>query len=199
MVKMMTYTFKEGYMLKHLKLSQRQKKFCLLFLGIFLLGIGIWHYSIEKPNDAEREVTKVDQTIKTSSTTKINQTIFYEKCQENEVFALAVKPNEVGLNYTQFQALYPKWNIEIFNEEQIKMSLLDSGCCTAHRQNKFIGVQGDYVAIFYGKPDDHPVLKELTQIKIATIHPQALDEVKRGIVFQSNEEMLRILEGLHSK
>lgn len=186
--------------MRHFNLNQRQKFFSLVLFCVLSVGLCYWYFLQEEHTGFEREVTKVDQTIKTLSTTKIRQTVFYEKCQEEEIRELTVKTDEIGLNYTEFQALYPKWNIEIFNVAQIKMSLLENGCCEEHQKYKFIGIQGDYVAVFYGKPEDsNPILKELTQIKAKTVNPQALDEVKKGIVFQSNAEMLRILEGLHSR
>lgn len=186
--------------MKYFNLNEKQKFFSLLCLGALAVGLPYWYFTRLENGETEREVTKVDQTIKILSTTKVRQTVYYEKCREEETQESTVKAGEAGLNYTQFQALYPGWNIEIFNPEQIKMSLLDSGCCKEHQKHKFIGIQGDYVAVFYGKPEDgKPILKELTQIKVKAVNAQALDEVKKGIIFQSNEEMLRILEGLHSK
>lgn len=191
--------FKEVVKLLKLDTSKKKKIFCVLLPATFIIGGLVWYLSPGKADVREREVTKIDQTILTAQDTKILQMVFYEKCQEEEKRELRLKENEMSLNYAEFQALYPGWNIEMFNSGQVKMSLLDKGFCTEHRKHKFIGIQGDYVAIFYGMMLDKPVLKELTQIKATSLHPQALEEVKKGIEFQSNEEMLRILEGLHSK
>lgn len=180
--------------------TRRKKIICAVIPSLLVLGIVAWYCMPHTAEVQEREVTKnIDQALKTTAETKITQSIYYEKCGDTEKREFTVKDIEVGLGYNELAAAYPGWNIELFNNEQAKMSFLDKGWCPEHLNHKFVGIQGDYVAIFYGTPTNKPKLKELTQIKVKSLQLPALEEVKRGIAFESNEEMLRILEGMHAK
>ncbi|WP_418626736.1 BofC C-terminal domain-containing protein, partial [Anaerosinus sp.] len=71
--------------------------------------------------------------------------------------------------------------------------------CEWHKNNNFIGIHEGRIAIFSGMPDNKPLLREQTMISVDQLHPQALEEIKNGLVFSSKEEMLQFLEGIQSK
>lgn len=186
-------------MLHDLKLTKKQKTLLLVIPSCLLFGVFAWWFVGNEGATQEQQVSKVDNTIKIMPNTNIVQTTFYTKCKDQEVLTLEVNENEIGMNYQEFQMSYPKWNIESFGLKQITMSSQDDAYCKEHLGHQFIGIQGNYVAVFYGKPGEKPELKEITQIATKNLQPQAADEIRQGIVFQSKEEMLKILEGLHSK
>lgn len=187
-------------MLRKLNLTKRQGILYLLIPGIFVL-CGVFWYSISgnNPSEQEQQVSKNDPLIRIKQDTKIDQTVFFVKCKDQTRQEVRPKESESALTYPAFQALYPAWNIETFSEEKVVMSLQMDAYCKEHLEHMFIGRQGDYVAVFYGKPGQKPMLKEMTKIPMSGLHPQAAEEVSQGIVFQSKEEMLQILEGLHSR
>lgn len=185
--------------MREFNLTKKQKILCGMIPAVLLIFGALWQWAGESPEGRERQVVKTDNSIKIKPDAKILQTVFYAKCKDQEKSEAPPKAAEVGLDYTSFQALYPLWNIESFGADQIIMSLSKDDVCAEHAKNRFIGVQGDYIAVFYGKPGEKPALKELTGIAAQSLHPQALEEVKQGIAFGSNEEMLQILEGLHGR
>jgi hypothetical protein len=63
----------------------------------------------------------------------------------------------------------------------------------------FLGVKDGYVTVFYGKPGPKAIIKEQTKIPINNLVPQDLEELKRGLMVQSREDLLRTLEGLQSR
>jgi hypothetical protein len=63
----------------------------------------------------------------------------------------------------------------------------------------FIGIKDGYVAVFYGKPGPKAIVKEVTTIAVNKIMPQDVEELRRGMVVQSREELLRTLEGMQSR
>jgi len=71
--------------------------------------------------------------------------------------------------------------------------------CREHANNMFIGIKDGYVAVFYGKPGPKAILKEVTKISVNNIMPQDVEELRRGLVVQSREEMLRTLEGMEAR
>lgn len=186
-------------MLHDLKLTKKQKTLLVVIPSCLLLGVLAWWFTGNEGVTHEQQVSKVDNTIKIMPNTNIVQTLFYTKCKDQEVSTIEAKENEIGMNYQEFQMSYPKWNIETFDLEQIVMSSQIDDYCKEHLSHQFIGIQGSYVAIFYGKPGEKSELKEITQIATKNLQPQAAEEIRQGIVFQSKEEMLKILEGLHSK
>lgn len=136
--------------------------------------------------------------IRLNSDAVLRQVVYHRKCDESttvDVEAVQV----AGLDYVQFQARYPRWNIESFRPDKVVMSLQNDDLCDNHKENMFIGVYNGKVAIFYGSPSGKPVLKEQTKITVDELNAQTLDELKNGITVQSKEELLMILEGLNSK
>lgn len=62
---------------------------------------------------------------------------------------------------------------------------------------QYIGVHGDYVAVFCGEPGLGGHLIEETEIPIATIPESILLNLYQGIVFTNDEIKVSILEGLY--
>lgn len=187
-------------MLQNVNLTKRQKILCVIVPSALILCAAAWYWMSDGWVGAgEREVSKADHAIKVKAETVIEETVFYTKCKDQVKHQAQAKDGEVGLTYQEFQSLHPEWNLETFSDARIRMSRQHDAFCAEHLKHAFIGIQGDYVAVFYGEPGKNPALKELTKIAVSALHPQAVEEIQQGLAFQSNEEMLRILEGLHGK
>lgn len=175
-------------------------------LLIVSLCIGAWYW-IQSPAKGgyppivqqETEVSKQDSKIKISANTDILQRIVYTKCNDEENFRTKPADSLVGLTYQQFQKVYSGWVIQKFDTLEVEMTLRVDSLCREHANNMFIGVKDGYVAIFYGKPGSKPILKEVTKIPVAKLMTEDADELRRGMVVQSREELLRFIEGLESR
>ena len=191
-------------MLSFKKVGKKQA----IVAGSILAVIGLLtYYFIYNPSNLDKypilpqetQVTKQDSKIKISANTDITQKIIYLKCNDEEVIKTKPAENIIGLNYQQVQNIYSGWTIDKFDNLEVEMTLKVDSYCREHANNMFIGVKDGYVAVYYGKPGDKAILKEITKISLTHIMPQDIEELKRGLVVQSREELLRTLEGMQTR
>ena len=175
-------------------------------LLIVSLCISAWYWIQSPPKGVyppivqqETEVSKQDSKIKISANTDILQRIVYTKCNDEESFRTKPADSLIGLTYQQFQKVYSGWVIQKFDTLDVEMTLRVDSLCREHANNMFIGVKDGYVAIFYGKPGNKPILKEVTKIPVTKLMTEDAEELRRGMVVQSREELLRFIEGLESR
>lgn len=82
-------------------------------------------------------------------------------------------------------------------EQQVRAHLLEDLESTWEGHEKYIGIFGDHIAIFHGKPGVGGTLHEETDICIEKIPDFEIRNLRRGIAFSTEEEKYSILEGLH--
>ena len=63
-----------------------------------------------------------------------------EECKEEAIQEVTPNSEFIGYDYKQFQQIYPQWNIELFTDDKIKMSLQVNDYCQVHIENIFIGI-----------------------------------------------------------
>lgn len=147
----------------------------------------------------ETQVAKQDNKIKISGNTNIKQRIQYLKCKDEEVITTKPADHIIGLNYQEIQKVYSGWTIDKFDDLEVEMTLKVDSFCREHANNMFLSIKDGYVAVYYGKPGARAVLKEVTAIPVKHIMPQDIEELKRGLVVHSREELLRTLEGMQAR
>lgn len=188
-------------------LFDRQKKKWFIvgvagLVGLFCLSYVIsGKYFNQAHNDLpqEAQAVKQDAKIKINPTTDLVQRIIYTKCNDEEVTHSKPPENLLGLNYQQVQKVYNGWNIDKFDADEVVLTLRSDAFCPEHANNMFIGVKDGYVAVYYGKPGDKAILKEVTTLSVAKITPEDLAELERGAVVESREQLLRTLEGMEAR
>ncbi|MDR1702625.1 MAG: BofC C-terminal domain-containing protein [Sporomusaceae bacterium] len=168
---------------------------CVIFLGL------IWNYfgydnSIKM---SESKAAQQNGKIKITAATKITQKILYLKCWSEEVAELEPTPLLIGLNYNQLQKLYPDWQIENFDENEVALTSEIDSMCREHTNNTFIGVKDGYVAVFHGVPGPNAILKEMTNISLDKVMLEDLKEISSGLKVNSKEELLITLEGMQER
>lgn len=191
-----------------LPFTQINKKYALLCAALLVaMSITVYYmgyssfFGIEKNSviPQETEVSKQDGKIKITDNTDIVQKTLYLKCNEEEILRTKPTENLVGLNIYQMQKMYPGWEFEKFDTNEAVMTQKIDGYCSIHANNFFLGIRDGHVAVFYGKPDFKPILKEITAIETNKLMPQDVEELQHGLVVQSKEELLRTLEGMQSR
>ena len=147
----------------------------------------------------EAEVVKQENKIKITADTDLVQKILYQKCNDEEV--LRIKPTEklVGLTVYQLQNVYQGWVFDKVTRDEVQMTLKIDGYCREHANNMFIGIQDGRVAVFYGKPESKRFVKEVTNIAINKLMAQDVEELQKGLVVSSTEELLSTLEGMQAR
>lgn len=194
-------------MLSLLPLKKINIKYILRAAGVLLI-IGMSAYYItylsfsdenQSLSSQETEVVKQEGKIKITATTDLVQKIVYLKCSDEEILRTKPAENLVGLTIYQLQKVYSGWNFEKIDSNEVYMTLQVDSYCREHANNMFIGIQDDSVAVFYGKPGPKAILKEITKIQLNKLMPEDVEELKRGMIVQSKEELLRTLEGMQSR
>ena len=147
----------------------------------------------------QAEVSKQESKIKITPQTDIVQRIIYTRCNDEEQYRTKPADSLVNLNYHQFQNVYSSWTIETFDDLEVKMILKVDSLCREHTNHQFIGLQDGYVAVFYGKPGNKPLLKEVTKIPVGKLLPEDASELNKGMIVHSREELLMFIEGLESR
>lgn len=190
-----------------LQLKKVNIKFVLLATSMLLIiGLSAYYITYMSFTDEDKslpfqetEVIKPEGKIKINTSTDLVQKIIYLKCNDEEV--LRTKPTEklVGLTIYQLQKVYQGWVFDKFDTDEVDMTLRVDSYCREHANNMFIGIQDDYVAVFYGKPGSKPIMKERTNIQTSHLMAEDVEELKHGIAVSSKEELLRTLEGMQSR
>lgn len=180
--------------------SGRQLGFVISFLLATAIVGGLWFYDqTAGAKPVEEAASDIDRSMRIAGDTVLEQIYFYQKCQEREIIASKPANNLIGLDYRAFQQQYDEWNIETFSSNRVVMSLNVDDYCREHKANMFLGEKDGKVAVFYGRPDKKPILKEVTDMPVGTLQEQAVAEIKQGLPFSSKAEMLYILEGMQAK
>lgn len=178
------------------------KKYLLLITFLIaVIGLCTYSWLTWGNNKAPKgtEVAKQNLSIKILPETEITQKIVYLKCNDEEVYKTKAPDNLIGLNYLQVQKIYSGWAIEKFDTDEVEMKLEVDSLCREHANHMFIGIKDGYVAVYYGNPGPKAILKEVTKIPVKDLMMQDQEELQRGMVVNSREEMLRFLEGMQSK
>ena len=147
----------------------------------------------------ETEVAKQDAKIKIAASTDLVQTISYLKCGDEEVFRTKPADNLIGLNVAQVQKIYAGWTMDRFDTNEVAMSLKVDSYCREHANNMFLGTKDGYVAVYYGKPGPRAIVREVTRIPLQRLSAEDVEELRRGMVLKSREELLRTLEGMQAQ
>ncbi len=188
------------------KLSAQNKLLVsVLFVAAGAVGFFSYRYFSETPplvdyrKQLQSEQVQHDAKIKITADTMIHQKMIYQKCGDEE--NLRARPSEkyIGMTLADLQGAYPGWTIDYFDAAEVRMSLLIDDLCREHANGMYIGIKDGYVTVFYGNPDSKPIVKEVTNIPIKQLVPGDIAELEKGIVVHTKEELLRTLEGMHSK
>jgi len=182
-------------------------KLVLVTIGMLLIvGMSIYYISdlsfIGRNKSIlpqEAEVIKQENKIKITANTDLVQKILYLKCNDEEV--IRIKPTEklIGLTVYQLQNVYQGWVFDKVTRDEVQMTLKIDGYCREHINNMFIGIHDGRVAVFYGKPDSKRIVKEVTNIQVNKLMAQDVEELQKGLVVSSTEELLSTLEGMQAR
>lgn len=170
--------------------------------AIFVLAYYFGAFSLLRENppksQLETQVAK-DSRIKITTSTDLVQKIVYLRCNDEEVFRTKPADSLIGLNIYQVQKVYNGWTIDKFDTQTVEMSLKVDSYCREHANNMFVGTKDGYVAVYYGKPGPKAIVKEVTAISVNRLSAEDAEELRRGLVVKSREDLLRTLEGMQSR
>lgn len=168
--------------------------FCMIMFSLWVMTGSV------NQNDVDTPIIPSGQTNeRVGENTMFEQTIYYRDCKESEVMREKASTKVVGMTRDEVAKLYHEWQIISFDKDLVALQLSVDGVCKEHKKDQFVGMRDGVVGIYYGKPNENAVLKEALEIDAATLIEQVQDALKNGIPFQSEEEKLRILEGIQAR
>lgn len=88
-------------------------------------------------------------------------------------------------------------SIEEMIEQNVRESMQRDLNFAWEEHQRYMGIFGDYVAVFRGEPGLGGILVEETDIPIEKLPEFELNNLRQGIAFSTEEEKYSILEGLH--
>jgi len=101
----------------------------------------------------------------------------------------------IGMTEDDFKRIFPGWQIEAFNTRYVVISRAFDGYCPNHY---IISIKDNRVAIFHSQPVDGELLKLITPIDIKNLPKKDVEDLKRGIVVNSYEDAIKIIEDFGS-
>lgn len=172
-----------------------------MMCGMVVVGGCLWAMTgMVNQADTDTPILPMGQmTERVQDSTMFEQTVYYTDCQESEMMRAKASAKVVGMTRDEVAKLYREWQITSFDSNVVALKLSVDGVCKAHRESQFLGIHDGMVAIYYGRPGESAILKEMLQIDAALLVTQVQEELKKGIPFQSEEEKLRILEGIQAR
>ena len=165
--------------------------FCMVLFSLWMMT-----GRVNQP-DVDAPILQANERVEEN--TMFEQTIYYRDCEESEVMREKASAKVVGMTRDEVADLYQEWQITSFDKEVVALQISVEGVCTEHKKDMFVGMRDGTVGIYYGKPNEHVVLKEALAIDPAMLVEQVQEALEVGIPFRSEEEKLRILEGIQAQ
>ncbi|NLM24596.1 MAG: hypothetical protein GX208_00575 [Firmicutes bacterium] len=174
-------------------MSGSQKTIILILTAVFFftLGFFIFLHSSQRiwteeplPIVEQPVLEQTEQTAETENNEQIEQTeqMTQTNLSQTELPKPLISASEKG---------------EPSLEQIVRESMQRELSHTWDNHQRYMGIFGDYVAVFRGEPGVGGILIEETDIPIAKLPEFEVNNLRQGIVFTTEEEKYSILEGLH--
>ena len=165
--------------------------FCMVLCSLWLMTGSVDKSDIDMPMGQTNE--------RVGENTMFEQTIYYRGCNESEVMRERASAKVVGMTRDEVGELYRDWQITSFDKDVVALQISVDDVCKEHKKEQFVGMRDGKIGIYYGKPNENAILKEALPIDATMLVEQVQEALKGGIPFRSEEEKLRILEGLEAR
>ncbi len=147
----------------------------------------------DKKNELQTRV--VDENLVTLST-NISYKVKHNKCNHENIINEKPKQDMLGLDRKSFEKYVkdnlPEWKMDMFSKHEILLSSERDAFCQKHF---IVGEKNGKIAIFIidenGNKEVHRIFKDTT---ISTITEENQKRLKEGIVVDSEEEAIQVLE-----
>jgi len=120
----------------------------------------------------------------------------YTACNDKRVEERKANEDEIGLNRQELESNFPEWDVYEFSSSKVILTKeLDDYC-----PNHFILKDKDGMIVIYmpSKGENESRSIQNTQIPINKLPPDFQDEIRKGLVIDSLQEIEYFLESLES-
>lgn len=195
---------------------KRKRIGAIITISVFLVltaafGIG-YFLNFNTPESIEESSTKPDPFFKIPDIAKdaelaaslpgtelvtiktvLHFKTYYPICGHTLEKTVIVPQQAVNMNRTELQNLYSEWEITDFSSVKVTLQREVEGLCPAHF---IIGSLDGFVAIYTYNENGEKVLKEKTDISLATLTPEDQSSIESGIIADTEDDLIQKLEGL---
>ena len=121
---------------------------------------------------------------------------YYTSCNDKRVEERKAEGYEVGLSRQDIRLKFPEWDIYEFSTEKVILTKEIHDYCTGH----FILKDRDGMVVIYMPSEEGDEYKgfEETQVPTEILPPDVQDEIQRGLVMDSLEDVEHFMENLES-
>jgi len=174
-----------------------------LFTVSMILGMGLYEAlppirrvpSAPSPNQAG-SVTPGATNDKIGPNTLIVWRTYYTQSDDTHEDSAVAPPETWGHRPDRdLSSIFPGWELVSFSSDRLVLFRRMDSLCPIMATYRTLAPEGDYVALFYGEPG-HMRLERVTNVPMASLDAAEQARLLGGIVFMSEEEALRYLEGL---
>ena len=175
----------------------RARYYRFRFLGatLTLIGIIVIIVAARGVNNGFRYRNSRRAAIELLSPPLLVEHCHYESCGHDLEKETELSQEQRQLKPKELAQLYNASGYQV-SEERLRVFNSEPGLCPQCKDQLFVSVEGDKVAVFYGLSAGPCQLKEKTSISVQKLPPQAVADLKSGIPVKSQEELLYLLEGL---
>lgn len=128
----------------------------------------------------------------------LEKKVFYSYCR-HEVDTQTVAGSElVGHTEAELRQLYPEASITVSSPLRVVWRETREDFCAEHGSQRYLGINGDRVAVFQGLPGMRPVVLEQTDIPVEWMPDSEIRKLRQGVVVSNDDELNELLQGLAS-
>ena len=133
--------------------------------------------------------------ITTENTLLIFET-YYTSCNDKIVEERKAQGDEIGLSRQKIEAKFPDWDVHEFSYARIILTKQLEDYCPNH----FVLKDRDGMVVIYMPSEEKNEERNIqqTQISIDKLPPDVQDEIRKGVVMDSLEEVEYFMESLDS-
>ena len=87
------------------------------------------------------------------------------------------------------------WQITAFTTERVELKKEAADLCRSCREEEFIGLYGQEIGVYAGRPEQPGPLKQIIPVDIGRLPPAEIADLRAGIICDQPQDKWRILEG----
>lgn len=147
-------------------------------------------------NDKEIVGRKVPAIEVTTKDTLLVFEKYYISCSDKITEERNAEGYEIGLSSQDIRLKFPEWDIYEFSSEKVVLTKEIRDYCPNH----FILKDRDGIVVIYMPPEDGDEYKDFEETQVFTdvLPPDVQDEIRKGLVLDSLEDVEHIMENLES-
>jgi len=187
-------------------IRKNNKKLMYIILPVLLVvgfSIGYFVNYDRKGKTMQKPLTGKERVVETTPSNdkiiepgaKVTYQRLYKSCNEKYTKEDDIDTEYVGLNKEELKRAYKGWTIKYFAPKHIRLYKEEDGYCPRHF---IIGEKDGYVDVYKNVPGKGLKSVQSTDILVKSLRHEYQENIKDGIVVDTEEKMYQILADISS-